>query len=657
MITFPILLTLLLPQAQKASQRPIRFPLLCDRNLPAKNTLVLLESPPLQVLEKEGNNFFPYIFLRDGFLSSLLALDQGSSHRWASFLNSQKKILGELKGLDRGFSLSALVYPQKTGKYTYSTYRGTLLLGQSSNRDWLTSQWERFQPLLETEKDTKEEELTLGGSPLVAHWIHGTPSSHSRGFHTSIAYARRGKTIGIHVHKFYHWDWDSATFDQRLKPAKEAAEFNLGAGLGALGLKRGGATIMGLPAFHPKQGTILGRFVSHTGPWFQATEEFLEKRGRGVTPPMMLGFFSLEGVEDTIWTEGGRISERIQAKERPGKRSVFDAFAPLSAGSDELRGILPQKAIGSLRVSIHLPWIKKLFELIQASKRYSVSQENLATALNTIRAILGMPIPDQAPTKMNDFVGSQELIALLALPSPGSFWPEIFLLTPKRKTSASPLKRLQAISQPFLVSLLGTQLSADEAKKAVKILGKGKTQIRYLNYLAFAKSKMKSSRLSVLMLMGGALPGGGKFCVSSNDRFEILSFSPSSLRTYLKGKRTPDAEASKWNPAYLAGEKGELLQCGLNLAPLVEAYPFQSLFLFATRRGPAGKKPKIPRFKNLARLFQPETILLRRLPAKEKEKGVLLLKHQGGSFLSPYTFFSMFFGAQFIETLSQAFSR
>ncbi len=391
---------------------------------------------------------------------------------------------------------------------------------------------------------------------------------------------------------------------------------------------------------------------------FRFAEEKWKKRKRGMTPPMMLGFFSVDGIQDTIWTQGGKIRERIEATERKGQRSVFDALVPLKAGEDDLKGIFPSKAIGFFRISVHLPWIKDLFGLIQKSKNFSISMQNQAMALNTIRGILGMPIPKNVAEGMGDFVGNREITLLLALPSPGSFWPEIFLLSPKNNAPLSREARLMAISKPIF-SLFRrnlTPLKDSEIRDAMKVLGRKKTKISYLNYMKLA---MKNRNRGLMEMVLGVFPGGGKFSVGSNDRFEILSFSPSALRGYLRGKRASEPRAKSLESVLVGKGEGELLQGVVNLGPLVKVYPFQAIFSVITMAGLRGKKKKlkIPPFAELARLLGPETFGLRRLPPQGEGRGVLVLDHEGGALLSPFSILGLGYSGVFFSDLMVAFKQ
>ena len=654
MLTTSLIFAISLFQAPPSAQKPIRFPLPCDRSLPTENTLFVLESPPLKVLKKEGGTFFPYQFIKEKLLTTILSLGRSNLTHWDSL---DPLLIKELEGMDRGFSLSVFSFPQKRGKTTFFHEEGALLLGQTSNRSWAEGQWGRLNQHF-TEKDKTElQEKTLGGSPLVGRFLHSLYRKGGPNRLGILGHGRRGSIMGLHVNTFFAWSEKAAT--ERQKNAMEGAQFNLGAGLGALGLKHGGAKVKGLKVYRPK-GTILGRLVAHLGPYFQHTEERWKKWGRGETPPQLLGFFSIQAVQDTLWTHAGKLFEKIEILEREDVRSIFAVLAPLAPPRAPIPESLPAKAVGYLRVSFHLPWIKELFERIQASNNYAISQPNMAMALNTIRAILGMPIPKTNPSKMSDMVGTREITILLALPSPGSLWPEIFILSPKGKSPLSQEARLSALSKPFLKTILrGRDLPEEQIiQSKIKHLGKDQSRVSYLNFFKLVNND--GTRGSSL-IMRSFLPGGGKFSTGSNDQFEILSFSPAVLRNYLRGKRTPPSTVSDWCPSPSPQGKGDLLQAGFNLRPLVKVYPFQVVLLgfqatrVSSRNARKAEKPKIPNFKRMGEWMTPETIRMRRLPAKEGKRGMLVINHEGVSILSPYSILGLSYAGNFLSDLAFGF--
>jgi hypothetical protein len=621
--------------------------------LPQENTIFVLESPPLHVLEKEGKRFFPYVFFKDGFQLALLSMGNPTNPKWEVFEKTSPIFLDELRKMSRGFSLSTFSFPQKKGKYQNIGPQGLLLLGQTSDRKEIEGQWERLRSLFFSKgKRFSFEERALGGSPLTGKFLTEVFQPKRRGMLGSLAYSRRGKIVGLHANSFYGWNKETAK--TRGEMALEAAELQLGAGLGTLGLKRGGTKVEGLDVFQP-QGIILGRLVSNSGPFFRRLEESWKKRNRGVTPPQMLGFLSIEGAQDTIWKKDGKFFERMEIVERQGVPSIVDAFTILPPKKGKLKGLLPAKAVGFLRISVNLPWVKNLFQQIQASQHYSVSTAEMVRSLNTIRAILGMPIPKKNPKDMKDMVGNQEILILLALPSPGTFWPEVFILSPKLKTSLSREDRLSALADPLIYFLLRGKPFPDKRLllSSIKFFGEGTSRVAYLNYFTLVQ---KTGTRRSYGILRGFLPGGGKFSVGSNEDFEILSFSPATLRRYLRGKRTSDSSAS-WGPSSFSGEQGKLLQAGINLAPLIQVYPFQTIFTLIrtiTISLSKGKKRKLPNFQNLGALFGAETFRIQRLPSQGGKKGVIVLHHEGGSFLSPYSILAMAFGGTYLDHLMRS---
>ena len=647
---FAALLPTFLSAQQPGPKKAVRFPLPCDRSLPATNTSLVLEFPPLATLEKEGKGFFPYQFIKEGFLKASLQLWNILSSGSEDYVQRNTKLVQELQGLDLGFSLSLLSFPKMRGGSLDFDPRGALLLGQARDSSWVKGAGKRILRVFAKEGETELIEKALGGTPLMGTFLHRSFSEDSNRLGV-LAFAHRGKRIAVYSNSFSASDED--TFVARSKLVLENAESALGAGIGTLGLKRGGARVEGIKVFQPK-GTILGRLVAHLGPYFQQAEKNWKERGYGEDGPFVLGFHSIQDLQDTLWTQKGKTFEKIEVIEREAVPSIFEVFAPLAPTKARPSDLLPPKALGFLRVSINLPWIKKLFDRFQASKRLALSPSETIMSLNMIRGILGMPIPKENPGNMEDMLGSKELLVLLALPSPGSFWPEIFVLSPKGGSPLSQEDRLLAFAQPALSSIRKKKtLSIKKLiHESIKYLGKGKNRIAYLNIFKVARLADPGRSMSI---PEGLFPGGGKLSLGSNERFEILSFSPASLRNYLQGRRSP---AQAWNPSELSQTKGEMLQTGFNLAPLVKIYPFKALFLlfsaFVSPMGPT-RSIKFPDFNRIGRFLGPENFRIHRLPSRGGKRGMLIINHQGGSMFSPFTPLTLGIGGKFLYALHFGF--
>ena len=631
MHSIALLLALALFPSPQERKGQLRFPLACDRDLPAKNTLLVLEFPPLQTLEKEGARFFPFQFIKEGFLRASLQLSYPAFSNWGGFDRRNTELIQKLRGLNQGFSFSLLSFPRQREKNSDFDPQGILILAQAQDSSWAQTEGERLLKVFATKGKTKRLEQSLGGTPLMGTFLTRMFSEDWRRVGI-LGFSRRGRRIAVYTNSYHAWDEESGR--TQLEHAFEDAEAALGAGLGTLGLKRGGARIQGIPVFVP-EGRILGRMVAHPGPFFERLEK-QESRSRAQVP-RRLGLHSIKAVQDTLWIREGKSFEKIEVLEREGVPSIFDALAPLGPTQAKPSDLLPPKALGYFRFSLHLPWIKKTIERFQASKSLALSRAELGRTLNMIRAFLGMPILRKDPSDMADMRGSQELLVLFALPSPGSLWPEIFILSPKRNIPLSHEDRLLALAQPTLSRIRKDKNLSLKKRfhQAIKHLGKGANRISYLNLFQFAlsldpeRSKSFPERL---------FPGGGKLSLASDNHFEILSFSPASLRNYLRGRRAPH---QGWCPKNLLQKKGDLVQAGFDLSPLVRIYPIKLVLLAIHAMfsfGTPDPSFKIPDFKTIEKWLGPEQWNMRRMPSNKTKRGLLVIDHKGGSTMTPFNF-------------------
>ncbi len=650
-------------QAASTSEKPVEFPLRCDRKLSTDSTLFLLESAPLWLLEKHQRHSFPYKLASTGLGRFFFQLDRSPSQRRNGLEAALPKLVEELRGFDRGFSFAALYFPYKTKKYTYLNMEGITFLGQTSNKEWLRNQWNRLRPLFEDPQGKVEETRALGESPITATWLYGTylrpDGQKSQGALGAIAHAQRGSYGGFFTGTYYGWNETSAK--ERLSRVLGSGEKALATGLGAMRGDRKGASIPGVKVLHP-EGTVLGRLLFQFGP-FMKQEENLHGR-KGIQGHELFGFLSIQGAQDTVWVKGDRLFEKLQILENNEANSVFEALTPLDSAPSAILPLLPKKAIGYLRFRFNLDWLRELFGRTQKKSRFALSKSELALTLNTIRAIAALPIPED-PLSLEDLKGSVEIALLISPPSPGSYWPEIFVLTPKREKRLSPKDRLGALTQPFYAIFLGRGEKQEDLAKSIKTLGKGVKALSFVNY---AKVITEHQKKSWFRMPTGAYPGAGNFCAAENDAYSILCFTPSAMRRFLRSpKKGAKAESPSWLPKEILGQKGDLLQGTLRLQDLVPFYPLSLFLAFSTTSsGPIknnsdkNKKkaqPKVPTARKIAKLLGTETFRFYRLPSQGEGRGLLVMDHQGEGLFSPFNIATLAFGAATLDQLFRSIPR
>ncbi|HHI80214.1 MAG TPA: hypothetical protein ENK02_09540 [Planctomycetes bacterium] len=635
---FPSFLWAQQPVAKKA----IRFPLRCDRSLPSDGTLFLLESAPISLLEKHGKHFFPLQFVKTGIASLLISLEAAGRPGWKRYRAALPKLLAELRGFDQGFSLAGMYFPYKDGERTILNPEGFSVFGQSSNKQWVLGQWDRLATLFRDPKTNTHEERALGGSPISSNWIYdlfiGPDGNPSQGVLGVVGHARRGKFASFFTASYYGWREEYSK--KQLARVLHSGEHSLAAGLGILKNDHKGNRIEGIDVFRP-QGTTLGRVLVHLGTYMEKVRANSKTSHRNMEEMEALGLLSIFGIQDTVWVENETIREKIQVREWKGRNSVFDGLAPLDSDATQYQSLLPPKAFGFLRLRLSMDWLHQLLERIQAQKRMRLRPENLARVLNLIRSLLALPIPKN-PASLDDFQGTQEIVVFFSPPSPGSFWPEIFILTPKKGTSLKPHQRLQKLAGFFYKIRIPNYEEKDPAySKSVKDKGKGTTSYSYVNYGKVISEHEKKNWFTIPV---GALPGAGIFSAAQTEDYSILCFAPSAMRSFLKTLSSGKGKTDKpeWIPQEALGHKGDLLQGVLRLQELAKTFPWKLAFAGMMVASP--HKRKIPGSADIARLFTTEAFRIYRLPPQGEDKGLLVMDHSGSGLVSLHSWATFFYG-------------
>jgi hypothetical protein len=580
----------------------------------------------------------------------LFGLEKPRDQRWMKLQKALPKLVKEIRGFDRGFSIAGHYFARKEGKTIRIEPEGLSIHGQSSNKEWLQSQWSRIRPIFYQASFNTEESRALGGSPITANWIYGVlerpdgkPIDRTLG---AIALARRGKIASFFTGLFYTWSPQSR--EKRLLRVLDTGEKALSVGLGALKSDRKGARIPGLEVFQPK-GTTLGRVVFNLAPYF---DQLSKSWGKALEESKALGFLSTQSLQGRAWVEDGIINEKIQILETKNMPSAFEAVSPLESNASRILSILPKKAFGFLRFKLNLDWFRKLFQRTQKLRGLRLTKGELSLLLNTIRSLNALPIPKD-PTSLDDFIGTQSLTLFFSPPSPGSYWPEIFVVTPKREKRTSPRERLETLSKPFYKMLIGNKSDDKTLNKKIKIKGKGARSLAYLNYGKVIVENQKSGWFRVST---GLLPGGGSFCAAETDHYSILCFTPSAMKRFLRSKKTENMPS--WLPEEALGKKGDLLQGCFRLQNFSKTYPLRMALAIIGRNSPKSKnKPHIPTSTEIAQLFSTESFRLYRLPSKEKKKSVIVFDHKGSGLFSLINISSISFGGILLDYLFYSFSR
>ncbi len=644
-------------QTTPPSKKPVVFPLRGDRHLPSDGLFFLLESAPVWVLEEHGRHFLPYQMAKTGIGPALFGLDKSWDSRWGAFQEMIPKLAAELRGFDRGFSLTALYFPRKEKGYTRMQPEGITVIGQTSDKEWLQHRWDRVGPLFKDANVNEEEAKALGTSPMVANWVYGVyprpDGKHTYGHLGVLGVARRGKFGSLFTGSYIAWNEQAAK--NGLDRTRESGEKSLSLSLGAYKSNRKGARIQGLEPFQPK-GTILGRVLFPLSPYIEQMKKVYGPHPRDLEDPKAMGMLSIQGVQDTVWAEGETIHEKIQVLENKGNPSVFEALAPLESDPSQVLPLLSKKAFGFFRLRLNLAWFANLFSRTQKNKRLSLSKGELTLFLNTLRAITALPIPKD-PTSLEDLKGSVELTLLFGPPSPGSFWPEIFVLTQKRPGSLPPRKRLAALAQPFYTTFLRNHVKDPSLAKNIKTIGKGAKTLSFVNYgMAISKYQKKSW----FRVPTGVFPGSGIFCAAEDKDYAILCFAPSAMRRFLRRDPAKTTRPT-WLPKGALGQKGDLLQGALRLGSLAKVYPFGFLLAATQRRRPAMTKqktnPRILKGSQLAKLFTTETFRIYRHPPKGDHRGLLVMDHTGSGLFSLFNISAITFGGITLDYLFSSLPR